>query len=176
MKYVLTLSMGVALLSGCASTGPETAWGKPGVSREDYVADLGTCMGTAGLTPVGNGANQAGGLSGKNQEAPAGQHSDYGRNQSGGGTVFNAPGAGSPVIVGGGGMYRDSTPPDVVNRAATQQQSEQMAAQRAATDTYRTCYVQHGYQEFNLTPEQRRHLGTLKRGTNEYLEYLADIG
>jgi Spy/CpxP family protein refolding chaperone len=73
-------------------------------------------------------------------------------------------------------MYRDSTPPDVVNRAATQQQSEQMAAQRVRTDTYRSCYVQRGYQEFKLTPEQRSHLGTLKSGSNEYLQYLADIG
>jgi hypothetical protein len=51
-----------------------------------------------------------------------------------------------------------------------------MAAQRAATDTYRACYAQRGYQEFKLTPEQRRHLGTLKGGSNEYLQYLADIG
>jgi hypothetical protein len=51
-----------------------------------------------------------------------------------------------------------------------------MAAQRMRTEALKSCYVERGYQEFKLTPEQRQHLGTLKKGTNEYLQYLAEIG
>jgi hypothetical protein len=171
MKTILSLAICGALLSGCAATAPQTAWGKAGVSREAYVADLGSCMAMAGMTPVGNGVNTAGGMSGNNPQAPAGNMSDYGRAQGGTGVP-----TGGAVVVGGGGVYRDSAPQDFVNRAATQEQSQQMAAQRVATDTYRTCYVQRGYQEFRLTPEQRQHLGALKSGSNEYLQYLADIG
>lgn len=171
MKFILSFAISGALLSGCAATGPETAWGKPGVSRENYVTDLGTCMAMAGMTTPGNGSNTAGGLNGSNPASPAGNSSDYGRSQGGTGVP-----TGGGAIVGGGGVYRDSAPPDVVNRAATQQQSQKMAAQRVATDTYRSCYAQRGYQEFKLTPEQRQHLGALKSGTNEYLQYLADIG
>jgi hypothetical protein len=77
---------------------------------------------------------------------------------------------------GGGGMYRDSAPPDVVNRAANQQQTQAMAAQRMRADALKSCFVEHGYKEFTLSAEQRAHLGTLKPGTNEYLQYLAEIG
>jgi hypothetical protein len=128
-------------------------------------------MGSAGMTPVDAGANTAGGMNGKNPESPAGNASDYGRNQGGTGV----PVGGAP-IVGGGGVYRDSTPQDVVNRAATQQQTQQMAAKRLATDTYRACYLKRGYQEFKLTAGQRQRLAELKSGSNEYLQYLADIG
>jgi hypothetical protein len=171
VKIILTSAICISLLSGCAATGPQTVWGKPGVTRETYVNDLGTCMAMAGMTPVANGANTAGGMNGSNPEAPAGNNSDYGRNQGG----FGVP-QGGAVVVGGGGVYRDSAPIDVVNRAATQEQTQSMAAKRVATDTYRSCYSQRGYQEFKLTPEQRRHLGTLESGSNEFLQYIADIG
>lgn len=164
-------------LGGCANSVPKTAWGKSGVSKENYVADLGTCMGVAGLTPVGNGANTAGGMSGSNPEAPAGNSSDYGRQQGGGWSSNNSnAAAGGAVITGGGGMYRDSMPTDVANRAANQQQSQAMAAKRASTEKLKSCYAQRGYQEFNLAPEQRRRLASLERGSNDYLAYLAEIG
>jgi hypothetical protein len=174
---VVSLSAVAAALSGCASPAPKTAWGKSGVSKENYVADLGTCMGVAGLTPVGNGANTAGGMSGSNPQAPAGNSSDYGRQQGGGWSNSNSnAAAGGAVITGGGSMYRDSTPTDVVNRAATQQQSQTMAAQRASTEALKKCYAERGYQEFKLAPGQRRHLASLERGSHEYLAYLAEIG
>jgi hypothetical protein len=177
MKFVITMTLCVCLmLGGCAATGPETAWRKPGVSRETYVADLGGCLGAAGLTSTGNGANTAGGLNGSNPQAPSGNGSDYGRQQGGAAGVPAGSGAGTPVPVGGGGAYRDNTPTDIANRAASQQQAQVMAAKRAATDAYRKCYTGRGYQEFKLAPEQRKHLGELKPGTNEYLEYLAEIG
>jgi len=171
MKIILSFAISVALLSGCAATGPKTAWGKPGISRETYVTDLGTCMAVAGMTQPGNGSHTAGGLDGKNMQPRAGNHSDIGRYSGG---ANNAPGA--AVVVGGGGVYRDSAPLDVVNRAVNQEQAVEISAKRQAIDTFRTCYVQNGYQEFNLTPEQRRHLGALQGGSNEYLAYLAEIG
>lgn len=186
MKFILSstiprlITAAAALtagLGGCTTAAPETAWGKAGVSKENYVADLGTCMGVAGLTPVGNGANTAGGLNGSNPQAPAGNNSDWGRQQGGGGgSGLVNPGAGGAVVTGGGGIYRDSTPVDIVNRAATQEQSQNMAAQRASAEALKQCYVQRGYSEFRLTPDQRRHLASLERGSNEYLAYLAEIG
>ena len=172
MKSILMLAVSAALLSACAATGPETAWGKPGISKVDYVTDLGTCTARSAMAEVGNGANTAGGLSGKNSSAPQPTGADAAR--AGGQSGGPPPGAAMPT--GGGGVYRDSAPADVVNRAATQQQSQQMAASRARTDALKICYVDLGYQEFALTPEQRQHLGTLKKGTNEYLQYLAEIG
>lgn len=170
MKTVLSIATSFAFLSGCAATGPATAWGKPGISKFDYVTDLGICTGTAALTQTGNGANTAGGLSGKNPEVLSGNNSDAARASGIPGTAV-----GTAVPVGGGGVYRDSAPVDVVNRAAAQQTTQQMAAQRKSVDTLRSCYVERGYQEFRLTPEQRRRLGSLEKGSNAYLQYLSDI-
>jgi hypothetical protein len=171
MKAILMLAVSAALLSACA-TGPQTAWGKPGISKVDYVTDLGTCTARSALAEAGNGANTAGGLSGKNGSAPPPTGADAAK--TGGQNGGPPPGQATPT--GGGGVYRDSAPADVVNRAATQQQTQAMAAQRARTEALKSCYTDLGYQEFKLTPEQRQHLGTLKKGTNEYLQYLAEIG
>jgi len=171
MKSILLLGVSAALLTACAATGPETAWGKPGISKVDYVTDLGTCTAMSALAETGNGANTAGGINGSNGSAPSSTGADAARTAG-----ANQPPAGAAMPTGGGGVYRDSAPPDVVNRAATQQQSQQMAAARLRTDALRSCYAERGYQEFKLTPVQRQQLGTLKRGTNEYLQYLAEIG
>jgi len=171
MKAILSSAISVALLGACAATGPETAWGKPGASKFDYVTDLGTCSAMAAMAGNGNGANTAGGLSGRNNSAPPTTGADAAKAaaQPGG----PSPGGATPT--GGGGVYRDSAPTDVANRAAAQQTAQQMAAQRQSVDTLRSCYVKRGYQEFRLTPEQRRHLGSLEKGSNAYLQYLSDI-
>lgn len=167
MKSILSLAISVTLLSACAATGPETAWGKAGVSKYDYVTDLGTCTAQAAMAETGgNGSNTAGGLNGRNNSTPGKSGAEAGANQP-------PPGAATPV--GGGGIYRDSAPADVVNRAATQQTTQQMAAQRLRADALKSCYVERGYQEFKLTPEQRAKLGTLEKGSNAYLQYLSDI-
>jgi hypothetical protein len=172
MKSILMLAVSAALLSACAATGPETAWGKPGISKVDYVTDLGTCTARSAMAESGNGANTAGGLNGRNNSAPSSTGADAAK--AGGANGGPSPGAAVPT--GGGGVYRDSAPADVVNRAATQQQTQQMAASRARTEALKSCYADLGYQEFRLTAEQRQHLGTLKKGTNAYLQYLAEIG
>lgn len=172
MKAVLSVAVSVALLSACAATGPLTAWGKPGASKFDYVTDLGTCSAMAAMAETGNGANMAGGLSGKNSSAPATTGADAAKaaRQSGG----PSPGAATPT--GGGGVYRDSAPTDVANRAAAQQTTQQMTAQRLRTHALKSCYMERGYQEFKLSSEQRAHLGSLEKGSTEYLQYLSDIG
>lgn len=167
MKRILSLAISAALLSACAATGPETAWGKPGITKYDYVTDLGTCTAMAAMAESGgNGANTAGGLNGKNSSAPRSSGADAGANQ---------PPAGAATPIGGGGVYRDSAPADVVNRAATQQTTQQMGAQRLRVEALKSCYVERGYQEFRLTAEQRAKLGSLEKGSNAYLQYLSDI-
>jgi hypothetical protein len=166
MKTILFVTASALLLSACTTPGPQTAWGKPGVSKVQYVTDLGTCTGMAAKQETENGANTAGGLSGKNGSVP----------NSGSGAGQNQPPPGSAMPTGGSGMYRDNTPPDIVNRAANQQQTQAMAVQRLRADALKSCFVERGYQEFRLSPQQRQHLASLKPGTNEYLQYLAEIG
>lgn len=179
MKSILMVAISAALLSGCAATGPATAWGKPGVSKVDYVTDMGTCTAMAAMTQGGNAANSAGGVNGQNSTANNGlpQTPGASSSQAGGTGSSSSPsssaGAAAPV---GGSMYRDSAPADVVNRAANQQQAQEIAVKRARVQALNSCYVERGYKEFELTSAQRAHLGTLKPGTNEYLLYLAEIG
>jgi len=171
MKSILLVAASAALLSACAAQGPKTAWGKPGVSKVEYVTDLGTCTAQAAMTQDKSGNQEtAGGLSGQNNAANNGLKQSN-TAQPG---VGNSAGAAAPV--GGGGMYRDSAPPDVVNRAANQQQAAEIAAARAKATAMNACYVERGYKEFKLTAEQRAKLGSLQPGSNEYLQYLSQIG
>lgn len=176
MKQMLLVAGIAALVSGCAATGPQTAWGKANVSKRDYGTDIGMCTGLAAQASSGNGANQAGGLQGRNNQPPASSQGDAARTsgQNTGSNSTPSPGAAFPT--GGGGAYRDSAPQDVVARAASQQQAQVMAEKRAKADAFKACIVERGYSEFALTPEQAAHLKTLKPGSNEYHEYLYKLG
>lgn len=171
MKSIFLIAVSAALLSACAASGPKTAWGKPGVTKVEYVTDLGTCTAQAAMTQ-GSGGNSevAGGVSGQNNSADNGL-----KQQSTSQPVAGQSSAGSASPIGGS-IYRDSAPPDVVNRAANQQQAAEIAASRAKVMAMKSCYVQRGYKEFTLTPEQRAKLGSLQPGSNAYLQYLAEIG
>jgi hypothetical protein len=171
MKSIFLIAVSAALLSACAASGPKTAWGKPGVSKVEYVTDLGTCTAQAAMTQ-GSGGNgeMAGGVSGQNNSADNGLKQQSTSQPAPG---QSAAGAASPI---GGSIYRDSAPQDVVNRAANQQQAAEIAASRAKVQAMKSCYVQRGYKEFTLTPEQRAKLGSLQPGSNAYLQYLAEIG
>ncbi|HEY5760224.1 MAG TPA: hypothetical protein VIU34_30585 [Steroidobacter sp.] len=171
MKSIFLIAVSAALLSACAASGPKTAWGKPGVTKVEYVTDLGTCTAQAAMTQ-GSGGNSevAGGVSGQNNSADNGL-----KQQSTSQPVAGQSSAGSASSIGGS-IYRDSAPPDVVNRAANQQQAAEIAASRAKVMAMKSCYVQRGYKEFTLTPEQRAKLGSLQPGSNAYLQYLAEIG
>ncbi len=172
MKSILLVAVSVALMSACAATGPQTAWGKPGVSKVDYVTDLGTCTAMAAMTQGNNASTTIDPQTGALPQTPGAATSQSG----GAGDASSGSSAGAAAPIGGGGMYRDSTPTDVVNRAANQQQAQEIAAKRARVDALKSCYVQRGYQEFKLTPEQSARLATMQQGSNEYLQYLAEIG
>jgi uncharacterized protein YceK len=160
MKALLLIS-GVALVvSGCASTSTQTAWGKPGVSRTDYGMDVGMCTGLASQEGGGGPTNTAGGINGRNNTA------------GGGGAGQASPSPSVPA----NGTYSGMASADFANRAANQQRTQQMAEQRARADALKSCLVDRGYQEFALTAEQAAHLATLHKGSNEYLEYLYKLG
>lgn len=171
MKSIFLIAVSAALLSACAASGPKTAWGKPGVSKVDYVTDLGTCTAQAAMTQGSGGNGEvAGGVSGQNNSADNGL-----KQQSTSQPVPGQSSAGAATPISGS-IYRDSAPQDVVNRAANQQQAAEIAASRAKVQAMKSCYVQRGYKEFTLTPEQRAKLGSLQPGSNAYLQYLAEIG
>ncbi|MEO8019166.1 MAG: hypothetical protein ABI769_15245 [Pseudomonadota bacterium] len=157
----LFLTGGIVMaLVGCASSAPQMAWGKPGVTKVDYGTDVGMCTGLAAMQGTGDGANTAGGTNGKNNSA------------GGGGSGQASPDAGVPA----GGSYSGMASSDYAQRAATQQRTAEMAAQRARAERLSSCLVERGYQQFPLTAEQAAHLATLQKGTNEYHEYLYKLG
>lgn len=173
MKSIFLIAVSAALLSACAATGPKTAWGKPGVTKVEYVTDLGTCTAQAAMTQGTSGSEVAGGLSGQNNSAGNGLKQTNTAQPPAGQSSSASAGAATPI---GGSIYRDSAPTDVVNRAANQQQAAEIAASRAKAQAMKSCYVERGYKEFTLTPEQRAKLGSLQPGSNAYLQYLAEIG
>jgi len=160
MKAFLLVS-GVALVvSGCATTSTQTAWGKAGVSKQDYGTDVGMCTGLASQHGGGGPQNTAGGINGRNNSS------------AGGGSGEASPSAAVPAS----GTYSGMASADFAQRAATQQRTQQMAEQRARSDAMKSCLAERGYQEFALTAEQAAHLATLPKGSNDYLEYLYKLG
>jgi hypothetical protein len=173
---VFMAALMVAALAGCAASGPPTAWGKPGVSRIDYGTDIGTCTGRAASASAGNGAHTAGGVQGSNGAAVMDR-------DRGGASVYRDPGKPMPAAnaatssqLPATGTYSGTASSDYAQRAATQQRAQEMAVRKLQADTFRSCLAERGYSEFELTPEQRAKLGSLKPGSNEYHEYLYSLG
>ncbi|HYI87230.1 MAG TPA: hypothetical protein VEX61_09055 [Burkholderiales bacterium] len=174
MKTLIFTAGVVLALSGCASSGPQLAWGKPGVSKVDYGTDVGMCTGFAAGTNTDKGSNTAGGIDGKtiaNTESPGLNPMPQPAN---GGTSAQTEHSQAPIPAGG--TYSGMASADFAQRAATQQRTAEMAAARARAAAFKTCLVERGYQEFPLTADQRAHLATLTRGSNEYHEYLYKLG
>jgi hypothetical protein len=160
MKHWWVAAGLVVAFSGCSTTtGPVTAWGKPGVTKPEFGNDIGMCTGLAAQQSSGSGTNTAGGVSGRNNSSSAGSAT---------------AGASSGTVAGG--TYQGMASGDFAQRAATQQRAQEMAAKRMQADAYRNCLAQRGYKEFTLTPEQRAKLGSFKAGTEEYYEYLYTLG
>jgi hypothetical protein len=173
MKTTLFGGLAIMCLAACTvNSNRPTSWGKEGVSMLDYQTDSILCQTLAERAGAGNGANTAGGINGAN-----------GQSRSGGGgdsaAAGGAAGAGStstPQTVGGGGTYRDSASPDLVSRAANQQRAREMQLKQARMDTLRSCLVDRGYTEFELTPEQRAKLASMPQGSKERQQYLYSLG
>ena len=170
MKSMFFTTLAACAICGCATqpAAPPTSWGKEGISMLDYRTDGGQCAVLAATqNSKENGANTAGGINGHNSSAP--EQTGGNAAVASGPSVGAASGAAFPT---GGGTYRDMANPDMVQRAATQQRTNDLANQKARTETLKTCLVQRGYTEFTLTPEQRAHLATLPEGSDARREYL----
>lgn len=175
---VLVAAAGAAtVLAGCAAA-PQTAWGKPNVSKVDYGTDIGMCTGLAAMQGAGNQSKTAGGVDGAQTSTrpPEASGGPPPADVPGGANTASSPGAIGANLPTGSGMYQNNTSPDVVQRAANQEQARVMAAKRARADAFKSCITQRGYTEFTLTPAQRQKLATLKPGSNEYHEYLYSLG
>jgi hypothetical protein len=177
MKSTSLLVCAATVLAGCSlnSSTPVTAWGKKDVSMLDYRTDAGQCALIGVTRPVeGNGANTAGGISGQNspipQQGPSG--ANVARDSNSGTNGPNPSGSGQ----NSGPTYRDSASADFVSRAANQQRAQEMAAQRARHEALKSCLINRGYTEFQLTAEQRAELSRLPQGSNERREYLYKLG
>jgi hypothetical protein len=174
MKMVLLVPGIVLALGGCASTAPELAWGKAGVSKVEYGTDVGMCSGFAVAKNTDNGGNTAGGIDGKTIANTANPGVNPMPQPANAGTSAQSTHSEAPIPASG--TYSGMATADFAQRAATQQRTAEMAAQRARAEAFKTCLAGRGYQEFPLTADQRAHLATLKKGSNEYHEYLYKLG
>lgn len=164
-----------ACLAGCATPGPETAWGKAGVTPYVYASDIGLCSGLAAQKNAGSGMNTAGGISGQNNSPPTESPGRNAQRTDPGGPP-QASSAAASVSLPAAGTYSGTVSADYAQRAATQQRAQEMLAKRAQAEVFRSCITERGYREFVLSPQQRAHLASLKSGSSEYLEYLYRLG
>jgi hypothetical protein len=165
--------LAVAGLAACTVNTPNkpTSWGKEGVTILDYQTDTILCATLAERAGVDNGANSAGSISGANGQSRTGGGGEAAA--SGGQASAGTMSSGAQTI--GGGTYRDSASPDLVSRAANQQRAREMQLKQARQDMLRSCLVERGYSEFELTPEQRAKLATFPPGA-ERQKYLHSLG
>jgi len=155
----------VVALAGCSvNSNKSTSWGKEGVSRLDYQTDTLLCATLAQQATSGNSPNAAGGVDGKN-----------GGGRIPGGSDTSSAGTGNANSIGGG-TYEGHVSPDYAARAANQQRAREMQIKQARQDAVRSCLVERGYTEFELSPEQRAELAQLKPGTEARLDYLYKLG
>lgn len=173
MKAILFAACISVALCACATSGPQTSWGKAGVSKVDYGTDIGMCTGFAAQQVTGTALNTAGGVNGRNSQAPTG--GDRGAQTAGAGQAAGNTG-GTSSNMPSTGTYSGVASSDYAQRAATQQRTQEMLAKRARADAFNGCLAERGYREFTLTAEQRAHLATLKPGSSEYHSYLHTIG
>jgi hypothetical protein len=174
MKALWVLAGSLAALGGCATIAPQTTWGKAGVSRVDYGTDVGMCTGLAAMQTTGNGSNSAGGIDGRAIEQAANPAVVGSPPPSNPGTAEQSGHVQAPLPASG--TYSGMASADFAQRAATQQRTREMAEKRARAESLKSCLAQRGYREIALTKQQADHLGTLKKGSSEYHEYLYDLG
>lgn len=173
MKKMLVGVLAIAGFTACTvNSNRPTSWGKEGVSKLDYQTDSILCATLAERAGSGNGANTAGGINGANGQARPGGGGD----SAAAGGANGAGSSSTPTTIGGGGTYRDSASPDLVSRAANQQRAREMQLKQARQDALRSCLVERGYTEFDLTPEQRAKLASLPQGSKERQDYLYSLG
>jgi hypothetical protein len=171
MKATVFAAIAVAGLAACTvnsnNTHP-TSWGKEGVSKLDYQTDGILCATLAERATPDNGAKSAGGINGSNNTAQT--------CCSGGANAGAAAGPNSSLGSLSGNTYRDTASPDLVSRAANQQISRDMRLKQLRVDSLRSCLVDRGYTEFQLTAEQQAKLATLAPGSEARTDFLYKLG
>lgn len=163
----------VATIAACSvNTSKTTSWGKQGVSMIDYQTDSILCATLSERAGSGDASHTAGGLDGKNDVARQGGAGDAAiaaGNNGGAQSSNNAPSL-------GGGTYSGTASTDMAARAASQQRTQEMRIKQARQDALKSCLVERGYKEFELTPEQRAELAKLPQGSDQRREYLYKLG
>lgn len=162
----------VAVMAACSVNSTKaTSWSKQGVSKIDYQTDSLLCATLAERTMSDPGVRTAGGINGKNDVARQGDGGDaaIASGNSGGQASSNAQSI-------GGGTYQGTASADMVSRAANQQRTQEMRLKQARVDALKSCLVERGYTEFELTPAQRAELARLPQGSQERLDYLYKLG
>jgi hypothetical protein len=169
MRFLIALAA-AASLAGVASgaNAPQTSWGKPGVSFDDYRSDATHCLREAAGMDL-TGTEPANALVLASRRMAAGQTNDYSP------TVAGASGTGPPTTNSGF---------DPVIEAARRMQQERMAARpelriRQAHDIMQRrldrCLAGRGYRPFRLTEDQRRQLRHLPARAAERQVYLHSL-
>jgi len=152
MRILIALAAAAALASAAgAANAPQTSWGKPGVSFDDYRTDATLCLREAAGLDL-TGTEPANALVLASRRMAAGETNDYSP------TVAGASGTGPPTTNSGF---------DPAIEAATRMQQARMAARpdlriRQAREILQRrldrCLAGRGYQRFRLTDDQRRQL------------------
>jgi hypothetical protein len=166
MRILIAMAATAALASAAsAANAPQTSWGKPGVSFDDYRSDATFCLREAARTDL-TGTEPANALVLASRRMAAGESNDY-----------------TPTIGGA-----SSTAPPTTNsgfdpaiEAANRMQQERIAARpelriRQAHDIMQRrldrCLAGRGYHRFRLTDEQRRELRRFPMRAAERQTYL----
>lgn len=167
------LGCAIAVVAACSvNTTKSTSWGKEGVSMIDYQTDTILCATLADRVGTDGAAHTAGGIYGKNDEARQGGGGDAAisaGNNGGAQSSSNAPSM-------SGGTYSGQASTDMASRAANQQRTQEMRLKQARLDALKSCLVERGYREFELTPEQRAELAKMPAGSDQRREYLYKLG
>jgi hypothetical protein len=166
MRIMIAIAAAAALASAAtAANAPQTSWGKPGVSFDDYRSDATFCLREAAGLDL-TGTEPANALVLASRRMATGQTNDYSP------TVGGASGTGPPTTNSGF---------DPALEAANRMQQERIAARpelriRQAREIMQRrldrCLAGRGYQRFRLTDDQRRQLRRYPERAAERQTYL----
>lgn len=144
------------------------SWGKPNVSFAAYRQDAITCGREGYYLDISN-TGQAKAFADASGKLDDINQSFFGAAGSAGGPMGGTP---QDAAEQAGNLAADTG--QVMNALQPDTKMKQLGTMMQSTTD--RCLVQHGYQRFQLTPEQTRHLGHLKIGSparHEYLFHLA---
>ena len=169
MRCLIALAaIGGISVAAAAANAPQTSWGKPGVTFDDYRSDATHCLREAAGTDL-TGTEPANALVLASRRMAAGQTNDY-----------------SPTVAGASATGPSTTNSgfDPAIEASRRMQQERMAARpelriRQAHDIMQRrldrCLAGRGYRPFRLTEDQRRQLRHFPARAAERQVYLHSL-